>query len=482
MKRYNLFLSALVLGVIMISGQAWGDQIFFDDFESGSFTNWTETSGTRWRIGEATEEDVPGHDEENLVAKADRCKSPCTITMTNAVDLSGHQSATLSFWRFVDRSLDNNEYLKVEAFNGSSWNTIFYWTHRQGDDDIWHLESFDLSGYLVSNFSLRFVTKESKGNEDVEVDEVLIEGVPGATNQPPVANAGPNQTVTDSDDNGSEALTLDGTGSSDPDGFIVSYSWTEGVTVLGNTATITASFSVGTHTVTLEVTDEDGATSNDQTVITVNAAPPPPNQPPVADAGPDQNHVDSLFTGIWTQLWGVNSYDPDGNIASYVWLENGDTIASGPDPVVLFYVSVHTVSLLVTDDDGATASDEVIITVDSVGGAPKHAQPPIAASLTGSKIAGTSVLISPNPFNGRTELMFKVPTATNDLIATKADIYDVQGAHMVSLMDGLSAPGSMVRLNWDGSDDQGQKVKNGLYIYKIRMGDKVESGSILLKR
>ena len=48
-------------------------------------------------------------------------------------------------------------------------------------------------------------------------------------NQPPVANAGPDQTVTDSDDNGSEQVTLDGSGSSDPDGTatITSYEWRE---------------------------------------------------------------------------------------------------------------------------------------------------------------------------------------------------------------------------------------------------------------
>ena len=52
-------------------------------------------------------------------------------------------------------------------------------------------------------------------------------------NQHPVANAGEDQEVTDSDENGSEVVTLVGSGSYDNDVSIVSYTWKEGVTELG---------------------------------------------------------------------------------------------------------------------------------------------------------------------------------------------------------------------------------------------------------
>ncbi|MFQ5605654.1 MAG: DNRLRE domain-containing protein, partial [bacterium] len=54
--------------------------------------------------------------------------------------------------------------------------------------------------------------------------ELVIQYASGG-NLPPVANAGPDQTVTDSDNSGSENVTLDGSGSSDPDGSIASYDW-----------------------------------------------------------------------------------------------------------------------------------------------------------------------------------------------------------------------------------------------------------------
>ena len=67
---------------------------------------------------------------------------------------------------------------------------------------------------------------------------------------------------------------MDGSGSSDPDGSIVSYEWTEGATLLGTGATLTTSFTVAgsPHTVTLTVTDNGGATDSDEVVITVNEA------------------------------------------------------------------------------------------------------------------------------------------------------------------------------------------------------------------
>ena len=90
-------------------------------------------------------------------------------------------------------------------------------------------------------------------------------------NQDPVANAGADQSVTDTDDNGSETITLDGSGSSDSDGTITSYVWTEGGSQIATGVAPNVSLSVGTHTITLTVTDNEGATGTDDVVVTVTA-------------------------------------------------------------------------------------------------------------------------------------------------------------------------------------------------------------------
>jgi hypothetical protein len=96
-------------------------------------------------------------------------------------------------------------------------------------------------------------------------------------NVAPVANAGADQIVTDNDGNGTEVVALNGTASADSDGTIVSYVWREGASTVTIGVSPTVSLSVGTHTLTLQVTDDDGATATDSVVVTVNPYVPPPS-------------------------------------------------------------------------------------------------------------------------------------------------------------------------------------------------------------
>jgi hypothetical protein len=92
----------------------------------------------------------------------------------------------------------------------------------------------------------------------------------GVINQPPVANAGADQTVTDTNGDGKESVTLDGSGSSDPDGKIVTYSWVETFPNqkkhdlnLATGVKPTVALAVGTHTIVLSVTDDKDAPAVD---------------------------------------------------------------------------------------------------------------------------------------------------------------------------------------------------------------------------
>ena len=130
---------------------------------------------------------------------------------------------------------------------------------------------------MTSDFTLKFVSKENEGGEVVEIDDVLIQ-VPSTgppSNESPVADAGPDQTVTDTDDNNVETITLDGSGSSDPDGTIDLYEWIDGSS-LGTGEFLDVDFTVGTHVVTLEVTDNDGSTDTDTVTIIVEDPGPSP--------------------------------------------------------------------------------------------------------------------------------------------------------------------------------------------------------------
>jgi len=92
--------------------------------------------------------------------------------------------------------------------------------------------------------------------------------------------------------------------------------------------------------------------------------PTPRNQPPNANAGPDQT-VTASAGSAQVLLDGSASTDSDGNIVTYVWVEGTNQIATGPNPTVALSEGLHTITLTVTDDDDATDADSVTITVET---------------------------------------------------------------------------------------------------------------------
>jgi glucose/arabinose dehydrogenase len=95
-----------------------------------------------------------------------------------------------------------------------------------------------------------------------------------AANQPPTARATANPT------SGNAPLTVafDGSGSTDPEGRPLSYSWDlDGDGTFGDATTATATFtytSTGTYTARLRVTDDQGATGSTSVTVTVGNTPP----------------------------------------------------------------------------------------------------------------------------------------------------------------------------------------------------------------
>ena len=156
-------------------------------------------------------------------------------------------------------------------------------------------------------YSAAVTATDDDGGSGIGTASVIV----SPPNQAPAADAGLNQTVTDIDGSGGETVALDGSGSSDPDGSISSYEWTEGATTLGSGSTPNVELEAGTHTITLTVTDNVGATDSDTVEVTVNRLP-------TASAGTDQSVNDTDGNGAETiTLDGSASSDPDGTIVSY---------------------------------------------------------------------------------------------------------------------------------------------------------------------
>jgi hypothetical protein len=204
-------------------------------------------------------------------------------------------------------------------------------------------------------------------------DTVRITVQPAAPgNESPEADAGDDQAVA-----AGEEVTLDGSGSSDTDGTIISYEWaqtdaSDATVTLSDSKTATPKFTAPTVTettiliFTLMVTDNDGAIDTDTVSITVHK----PNQPPTAVAEADKT---SVSPGEKVTLDGSGSSDPDGGIVSYAWTQTaGKTVTlSNPaaaKPTFTAPTVTETTTLIftltVTDDKNDTAADTVEITVN----------------------------------------------------------------------------------------------------------------------
>jgi hypothetical protein len=196
-------------------------------------------------------------------------------------------------------------------------------------------------------------------------------------NVAPSANAGPDRSVEEG-----TPVTLDGTGSSDPDDGIDTYLWsqTAGTPVTLSSPTIAVpqftapQVDTGGEALQFRLTVTDGGGLSDADFVTVNVSDS--NRAPTADAGPDR----TVSEGESVTLDGSNSSDPDGTIDAYGWVQTGGTTVSLSNPasatpwftapLVGTDGEALTFELTVTDDGGLTAGDTVIVNVSDVNQAP----------------------------------------------------------------------------------------------------------------
>ena len=256
--------------------------------------------------------------------------------------------------------------------DGSEWVTLDGTASSDPDGAIdswqWH-EGATLLGSTpvldvflpLGAHTITLTVTDDTGDSDSDTVNVRVDPVP--QNTPPAAVAGPDQTLIDVDEDGVEWVTLDGSGSSDADGTIEGWQWHEGATLLGDTPVLDVLLPLGSHAITLTVTDDDGDSDSD--LIDIIIDPVPQNVPPVAAAGADQTVIDLDDDGVeWVALDGSGSSDPDGTIEGWQWHEGATLLGSSPVLDVLLPLGSHTITLTVTDDDGDSDSDSVAVLVD----------------------------------------------------------------------------------------------------------------------
>jgi K319L-like, PKD domain/FlgD Ig-like domain len=194
---------------------------------------------------------------------------------------------------------------------------------------------------------------------------------------------------------------------------------------------------------------------------------------PIADAGEDI----SADEGTVVNLDGSNSYDPEGNAITYIWIAPAAiTLADETSATPSFTAPTVTedteyvLSLTVNDGIHNSLPDEIVVTVINV-----NALDNVPDQITEVGIHS----ISPNPFNPSTTINFLVPS---DETKVSVNIYSIKGQLVKNFeLSGL-VPNSLSRITWQGKDQQGKSVASGIYFCQIKgAASKAYSRMLLLK-
>ena len=188
---------------------------------------------------------------------------------------------------------------------------------------------------------------ESKGVYTVTLTVIDNNGSMNSTskhitihNRPPIADAGPDQVVNET------LVSFDGSGSTDTDGTINTYRWYfgDGSSALG--AVVNHNYtSNGIYNVTLNVTDNDGASDEDTCKVTVDTISPETNISVDGDKGKNEWYLSNVTVTLLP-------HDATSGIDATYYLLNNGTWTVYTSPLTISHEGENTLKFYSVDKAG----------------------------------------------------------------------------------------------------------------------------------
>jgi PKD repeat protein len=304
-----------------------------------------------------------------------------------------------------------------------------------------------------------------------------------SVNHAPTANAGGPYT-------GSVAtnITFNGTGSSDPDGDVLTYAWNFGDTGTGTGANPVHMYAAtGTYTVTLRVTDPGTLFGDASTTATISdffAAK--------VLFFHNLNYIFPQIIGTYIRMEPIGtSFDvTNANLNSARLIYNGVTLATncknildgdtdsdGKNEIRLCW-SQSSLKTLFTALPNGTTVVTLTVEVDLLSGG--KARGTVSANVVKFSWlhAGSLAFVSPNPLNPQAKLSF---VTTRPGVAS-VQVFDLNGRLVRNLMQRQYMMPGVHQVTVDGRNENGNRLASGVYYYRVQSAEGLTKGSFIIMK
>jgi len=85
----------------------------------------------------------------------------------------------------------------------------------------------------------------------------------------------------------------------------------------------------------------------------------------------------------------------------------------------------------------------------------------------------------PNPFNSNTIIKFEISGPAGEAVQASLNVYNILGEKVKTLFDEAKYPGYH-SVTWDGTNQRGEKVASGVYLYRLSTGKYSETKKMTL--
>ncbi|MFH1680847.1 MAG: C1 family peptidase [Candidatus Eisenbacteria bacterium] len=114
------------------------------------------------------------------------------------------------------------------------------------------------------------------------------------------------------------------------------------------------------------------------------------------------------------------------------------------------------------------SADTVVILANGCVGVEEAGSAPRVCELSQNR---------PNPFNPSTEFEYALPAAC----PVRLEVFNVRGEKVATLVDGAEEAGRK-SVRWDGTNDAGERLASGIYLYRLKAGDVTRTKKLVIAR